>query len=271
MFLTRAFKEKFKSMENKKEKINIIGYGFVGQATGIGLKRLGYDVTAYDIVPKENIYKEKEFAEIPLIVNGELPISGIHIVCIADKNLDGGRQEIGHVIKVLDRLCKTGTVILRTTTLPRLLVSLKFDFYWVEFLHEKTAVKEFLNPEMLVVGRRNEKEFPFEKHFKPVYYCTPEEASHIKYLSNIWNAMRIAFVNEFGDNLINEGVKKEKVLDFFFKGQKYLKWGNAFGGHCLPKDTQAYSKEYPHLLSLLSVIEANKLHQEKYPDLESIY
>jgi len=255
----------------KKEKVNIIGYGFVGQAVGIGLKRLGYNVTAYDIVQKENIYKQNDFKEIPLIAGEELPDSGIHIVCIADKVLPDGRQEIGHIAKILDRLWGKGTLILRTTTLPKLLSGLKFDFYWVEFLHERTAIEEFLNPEVVVVGRRDSQKFPFEKKFNPVYYCSPEEASHIKYLSNIWNAMRIAFVNEFGDNLIDENVKKEKVLDFFFKKEKYLKWGNAFGGHCLPKDTQAYLKEHPNLLFLFATCRANEIHQKRCPNLDSIF
>ena len=257
------------------KKVNIIGYGYVGQATAIGLKRLGYNVVAYDIVPKENIYRQKDFEKIPLIVDKKLPDSGIHIVCIADKVLSDGRQEIRRIVGVLDKLWGKGTVILRTTILPRLLAGSKFDFYWVEFLHEKKAIKEFMNPEIVVVGRRTKKEFPFKKCFNPVYYCSPEEASHIKYLSNVWNAMRIAFVNEFGDNLISEKtkkkIKKERIIDFFFKKQKYLKWGNAFGGHCLPKDTRAYLKEYPHLLFLAATDKANKIHQKKYPNLDSIY
>lgn len=254
-----------------QEKVNIIGYGFVGQANAIGLRRLNYNVTAYDIREKENIYKEKEFNEIPLIIGERLPDSGINIVCIADKVLEDGRQEIGHIAKILDRLNGKGITILRTTMLPRLIVNLKFNFYWVEFLHERKAVEEFMNPEIVVVGRRTEEKFPFEKNFSPIYYCTPEEASHIKYLSNIWNAMRIAFVNEFGDNLISEDIDKEGVLDFFFKKKKYLRWGNAFGGHCLPKDTRAYLKEYPNLLFLEATTKANQIHQEIYPNLESIY
>ena len=258
-------------MDDVKKQVNIIGYGFVGQATGIGLKRLGYNVSAYDICDKENIYKTEDFETIPLIVGNNLPDSGINIVCIADKTLDDGSQEINHVVKVLEKLSGKGILILRTTTLPKLVDSLKFDFYWVEFLHEKKAIEEFMNPEIMVVGRRVKKNFPFEDNFHSIHYCSPREASHIKYLSNIWNAMRIAFVNEFGDNLTEENIKEENILGFFFKNQKYLKWGNAFGGHCLPKDVDAYCKEYPNLLFLQATKKANKVHQKKYPNLDSIY
>lgn len=250
-------------------KVNIIGYGFVGQANAIGLKRLGFDVIAYDIKSKDNIYSQKEFNEIPLKTNGELPEYGINIICIADKNFEDGRQEVGHIAKVLEALAGRGTVILRTTMLPRFLSGLRFDFYWPEFLHEKTAVEEFLKPDKVVVGRRMQEAFPFEKHFNPIYYCSPEEASHIKYLHNIWNALRIAFINEFGDNLIKENIVQEKILDYFFKKEKYLKWGNAFSGHCLPKDTQAYCREYPDLLVLESLIKTNKIHKDKYPELDN--
>lgn len=250
------------------EKINIIGYGFIGQATAIGLKRLGYEVFAYDIKPKENIYQEKDFNEIPLKTEGKLPEAGINIICIADKYLEDGTQKVDHVIEALNKLESKGALILRTTMLPRHLSEVKFDFYWPEFLHERTAIEEFLSSGRIVVGRRNGEEFPFKKDFGDIFYCKPEEASHIKYLSNIWNSLRIAFINEFGDNLIKENIDKKQVIDFFFQGEKYLKWGNAFGGHCLPKDTEAYIKEHPDLLILDSVIKSNKKHKEQYPELD---
>jgi len=250
-------------------KINIIGYGFVGQANAIGFKRLGYEVEAFDIKEKENIYNEKEFNDISLKTKGELPDAGINIVCIADKNPEDGRQEVGHIAKTLEDLKGRGTVILRTTVLPGLFSDLRFDLYWPEFLHEKAAIKDFLNPDRVVVGRRGDQRFPFEQHFKPVYYCSPEEASHIKYLHNIWNALRIAFVNEFGDNLIKGNINQERVLDYYFEKEKYLKWGNAFSGHCLPKDSQAYCREYPGLLILEALIRTNKIHKDKYPELDN--
>lgn len=245
-------------------RINLIGWGMVGQATGIGLKKLGYDVRAYDIQHKANVYKQKEFNEIPISISGGIPQEGINIVCIADRVKDGV-QSVEHIKPILNKL--KSPIILRTTILPNRLRELKFDFYWPEFLHVRKAIEEFLNPDISVVGRRTNKPFPFDKDFKP-YYCTPEEASHIKYLSNYWNALRIAFINELGDILLEEGINMENVIDYFFKGQKYLKWGNGFGGFCLPKDTEAYFGEYPMLSICDSAIMANKKHQKDHPELE---
>jgi UDP-glucose 6-dehydrogenase len=245
---------------------NIIGFGFVGQATGISLSKMGHTVHVYELVEKKNIYKDDEFDEIAQII-GEIPNSGTSIVCIKDKTLSSGKQNIAPLKKVLEKL--KGTIILRTTILPRLLKELKFDFYWPEFLHERKALEEFMNPQFTVVGRRGKENFPI-KGIKNINYFTPEEASHIKYLSNIWNAMRIAFVNEFGDNLKQEKVNKDKVIDFFFKKEKYLKWGNAYGGHCLPKDVKAYLREYG-LLFTKATDKANSIHYKKYPKLKCVY
>ncbi|OGZ72564.1 MAG: hypothetical protein A2908_01685 [Candidatus Staskawiczbacteria bacterium RIFCSPLOWO2_01_FULL_38_12b] len=250
-----------------EQKINIIGYGFVGQATAIGLTKLGYQVTAYDISQKENIYNAQEFKKIDLKIGNILPGEGINIICIADKTLDDGKQEISHVIEVINSLHGKGVTILRTTVLPGFFSNNNVDFYWPEFLLERNAIDDFMNPGIIVVGRKDGKKFPFEDHFS-VYYCTPKEASHIKYLHNIWNALRIAFVNEFGDNLIKEDINKQKVIDFFFRKEKYLRWGNAFGGHCLPKDIKAYSFEYPEILSLPAVMKSNKIHKDTYPELD---
>lgn len=261
-------------MRNKNKKVNIIGYGFVGQANAIGLKRLGYDVAAFDIQEKENIYGVEEFNEIPLTVGEELPDSGTHIICIKEKHFkDKGKriQEVGHIARVLHELKGKGTVILRTTALPRFIATLPFDFYWVEFLHERIAIADFLNPELMIVGRRRDIEFPFVEEFPNIYYSTPEEASHIKYLWNIWNAKRISFVNEFGHNLKEEGIDMDRVLKPIFQDQKYLRWGSAFGGNCLPKDTEAYLAEYPDLLHLRATIKANNIHKKRYPDLEPTY
>mgnify|MGYP001583025954 CR=1 FL=1 len=268
-------------MTLKEKKINIVGYGYVGQATAIGLKKLGYDnIFAYDLIKKENLYNSDIFKEIKFSEHNDYidDINSIHIICVSDKSRKSGKQNMKDVSELLTFLNvenkkrhSENLIILRTTVVPNFLKKLEFDFYWVEFLREKNAILDFLNPEYFVVGRRYENKFPFERDFeRKVHYCIPEEASHIKYLSNIWNSLRIAFVNEFGDNLIDERVNKKDVLDFFFKEKKYMKWGNAFGGHCLPKDSKAYSSQYK-LKILRALIKSNEIHHKKYPNLESIY
>ena len=51
----------------------------------------------------------------------------------------------------------------------------------------------------------------------------------IKYLSNLYNAIRIAFVNEFGDMIGRPSTSEElgnitRVVDFMFDGRSYLRF-----------------------------------------------
>jgi len=143
-----------------------------------------------------------------------------------------------------------GNVILRSTIVPGHLASLDFDFYVPEFLHEKKAVEECMQPHYFILGKRSDKKWPsffdvWDKTAVKVFHGTPEEASYIKYLSNIWNALRIAFVNEFGNAVALPHDKEnlaqtEKIVDFFFERKGYMRYGRSYGGHCLPKDTHAF-------------------------------
>jgi UDP-glucose 6-dehydrogenase len=159
---------------------------------------------------------------------------------------------------------------------PGHLASLDFDFYIPEFLHEKKAVEECMAPHYFILGTRNDKKWPsffdiWNQKAVKVFQGTPEEASYIKYLSNIWNAMRIAFVNEFGnaialptnkDNL----AKTEKIVDFFFERKSYLRYGRSYGGHCLPKDTHAFltwhAKQGRNVSLLSGMHESNLAHRK---------
>src|SRR3989344_1316583 len=108
-----------------------------------------------------------------------------------------------------------------------------------------------------------------------VFKGTPEEASYIKYLSNIWNALRIAFVNEFGDSIAlpenqQQREKIERIIDFFFEEKSYLRYGRAFGGHCLPKDSRAFAawkNEAAPSVLLDALCKSNDLHQQ----IENLY
>jgi GDP-mannose 6-dehydrogenase len=128
----------------------------------------------------------------------------------------------------------------------------------------------------LVIGRRTNKPEPkflaaWEQHAYKVFRGTPEEASHIKYLSNLWNAVRIAFVNEFGDSIRTPRTQDdvasiERVVDFVFDGKFYQRYGVSFGGHCLPKDMRAYIWEQSLKGKRMPLLEgayaANLAHKE---------
>ena len=135
--------------------------------------------------------------------------------------------------------------------LPELLPQIHFDFYLPEFLHEKYAIEECMNPHLFVIGDAGKgKDRPnlftlIENRSYRIFSGTPREASYVKYLSNIWNALRISFVNEFGDIVSGENKQDDsadRVIDFLFQKKSYVRYGREYGGHCLPKDVLAFWK-----------------------------
>ncbi len=265
----------------KNEKIIIIGFGWVGQANALALAKIGYQVFCYDVVKPPHFYEDKysglynsiKWLGAPLSEDGP---NACYLVCVGDKVKEDGAQDISLIKKALNLVKNAqGTVILRSTILPQHLKSLKFDYYVPEFLHEKKAVEEVLDPFYFVVGQRNTTAVQpallknFESRAKKIFHGTPEQASYIKYLSNVWNALRIAFVNEFG-NIIKIPKTKahreeiEKIIDFVFEKNAYLRYGRSFGGHCLPKDLMAITgiNKNKNVSILKAAFESNEFHKE---------
>ena len=265
---------------NALEKIVIVGYGWVGQANALALTQMGYPVFYYDIVPPVYKYESEFYGKVKALPelleeDGE---NTWYIVSVGDRVKDG-EQDISLIKKALDNLSSAkGKVVLRSTVLPQSLKSLPFDFYVPEFLHEKHAMEECLHPFYFVIGRKNKKlsEPSFfskwELNSRKTFRGSPEQASYVKYLSNVWNAVRVAFINEFG-NLIQEPADKNKiaeiddVIDFIFEKRHYLRYGKSFGGHCLPKDLSAFytmhAKNNGDIPLLQAAFLSNELHKKK--------
>ncbi len=274
----------------KKEKIVIVGYGWVGQANALALVKMGYPVWFYDKAENPTIHYTDEsetYLEIKRANSiAEVDTSGTwFIVCVGDRVSEEGEQDITLIKSATDALKGIqGSVILRSTVLPQKLHELAFDLYMPEFLHEKNAVDECLNPFYFVLGTKGNNSLPvfakeWEQRAYKVFRGTPEEASHIKYLSNIWNSIRIAFVNEMGDSIGNpktkDDVKKiEQILDFVFERKSYLRYGQAFDGHCLPKDTRAYigasQKDGKNVDLLVGAYTSNEHHKKIQESLKTL-
>ena len=274
----------------EKEKIIIIGFGWVGQANALALLLDGYEVRFYDV--NEPIKHYSKYADLyQKIRKLKDPLefddgNAVYIVCVGDRVDEDGNQDITGIEKALDLLKNTkGTVILRSTILPSKLKNLEFDIYMPEFLHEKAAIKECINPQYVVVAKKNndarEPSFVeiWRKRSVKMIDATPEDASHIKYLSNTWNAVRIAFTNEFGCSITEpmntETISRiDTILNFILENKAYMRFGCSFGGHCLTKDILAYAtwaKKNRHSVSLLDgAINSNNEHQareQKYSHL----
>jgi UDPglucose 6-dehydrogenase len=121
------------------------------------------------------------------------------------------------------------------------------------FLRQGTAISDFLRPERVVIGTRNERAAArMRKLYRPVYptetpiiETTVETAELIKYASNAFLAVKIGFANEMANLCDRIGADVEVVTNAMGLdrriGSEFLHAGPGYGGACLPKDTKVLS------------------------------
>lgn len=119
-----------------------------------------------------------------------------------------------------------------------------------EFLREGSAVQDFMEPSLLVVGGSEQAAVqrvadlyaPLGVSASLVSLGTAEM---IKYACNAFHAIKISFANEVGSLSERLGIDAQEVMSTLCQDVKlnisptYLKPGFAFGGSCLPKDLRA--------------------------------
>jgi UDPglucose 6-dehydrogenase len=120
-----------------------------------------------------------------------------------------------------------------------------------EFLREGSAIDDFLHPERVVIGSRDQRAIdkmlevysPLRVADVPFVITNVETAELIKYASNAFLATKISFINEVATLSEALGADVEVVargmgLDSRI-GPKFLHPGPGFGGSCFPKDARA--------------------------------
>ena len=147
-----------------------------------------------------------------------------------------------------------------------------------EFLREGTAVYDYRNPPKTVIGeidaRSGEVLAGLYAHLQaPLIRTSVETAEMVKYVDNVWHAVKVAFANEIGNICKPLNIDSHEVMGIFCQDTKlnlspyYLKPGFAFGGSCLPKDLRALSYKAKALdldLPLLaSVIPSNEIQIDR--------
>ncbi len=213
--------------------------------------------------------------------NGKLDLKGIKHVC----------EQIGAVLKTKNafHIVATRSTILPGTTADVITPALEaasgkkagIDFGVAtnpEFLREGSAIKDFLNPPMTVLGVNDPES---EAVMRDLYSWVPAElfavpvyaAEMVKYACNSFHALKVAFANEIGTLCKHAGVDTESVTKIFLSDKQlnisayYLNPGFAFGGSCLPKDVRALAylgKELDCKLPLIeSILPSNNEHIER--------
>lgn len=220
----------------------------------------------------------------PSLRNGKLDLAAINKVC----------AEIG---AVLARKNGFHTVVIRSTILPGTTNSVIIpileaesgkragkDFavcFNPEFLREGTAVADFFNPTMTVLGSDHSQTLDVIHQLYlwapgKIFTTSAVNAEMVKYVCNAFHALKVSFANEVGTLCNHLGVDPAEVMEIFASDDKlniskaYLRPGFAFGGSCLPKDLRALTykaKELDLRVPLLdSILPSNQEHIERAVD-----
>ena len=146
-----------------------------------------------------------------------------------------------------------------------------------EFLREGTAVQDYYNPAITVLGGDHETSLKtmgdvYKDVNAPIEYVGIEVAEVIKYVNNSFHALKITFANEVGNICKKLNIDSHKVMDLFCKDDHlnispyYFKPGFAYGGSCLPKDLKGLKTiAYDNYLSspvLNSIEESNSIQKQ---------
>lgn len=151
-----------------------------------------------------------------------------------------------------------------------------------EFLREGSAIRDFEHPPFTVIGefdaRAGDVLLSAYSHLpSAVHRLRPDEASMVKYASNNFHAIKVAFANEIGAVSERLGVDGQRVMQVFCEDRelnispRYLRPGFGFGGSCLPKDLRAINyvaKELDvHTPLLSNVLASNDAHIQRVVDI----
>lgn len=161
---------------------------------------------------------------------------GMHIIAIRSTVLPGTCDKVAEIIEVASgKKRNQGFAIVDNP----------------EFLREGSAVKDYFNPPLTLIGSDNI--FAAEK-MSLLYNCLPGEviitdlkvAEIMKYVNNTYHALKISFANEVGNVCSALEIDSHQVMDIFCKDKQlnisnyYFKPGFAYGGSCLPKDLKGF-------------------------------
>lgn len=241
-------------------KIQIIGAGTVGRATGEALSRFGHRIIFYDIDKEKILELHSKGLEV-----SEKPVSqaDIHFICTPESVVE----------KVVDQLAKfDGLIVIRSSVLPGTTTRLtekhgKHISHNPEFLRAAMASWDSLNPDRIVIGEccKNHGDV-LEKLYKPlrapIVRVDPTTSEIIKLASNATLSTYISFWNEIHNicNIIEVNshvVGKVSSMDRRISEYGASMHGKAFGGACLPKDLDhliEFSEEKGYTPELLKAI-----------------
>jgi UDPglucose 6-dehydrogenase len=269
-------------------RIGVIGTGYVGLVTGTCFAESGNDVICIDI-NKEKIERLRH-GEIPIYEPGleelvrrncregrlsfttdlasALEKTVAIFVGVGTPQAEDGSANLSAIWSVIDGIrehAKDSKLVVIKSTVPVGTNTKAFERLNTgkikhraasnpEFLKEGCAIDDFMKPDRVVVGVREEESAnllrelyaPFLRNEHPFLVMDPESSEMTKYVANAMLATKISFINEMANlcerlgadiNDVRRGIGHDKRIGF-----QFLFPGVGYGGSCFPKDVRAMSR-----------------------------
>ncbi|MEK7479042.1 MAG: hypothetical protein AAB634_00695 [Patescibacteria group bacterium] len=237
-------------MSNAKEKIGIIGLGYVGTPIRQWFRGRGYEVFAYDTFKHIGSVEEVNCADV------------IFVAVPTPFHEDGRGHDDSAVRESLEHIKDGKVVVIKSTVVPGSTKKFQEEYpektilFNPEFLRAKFAEEDYLHPNIQVVGYASDMgkeiapkilELLPKADFSEI--ITSTEAEVLKYWVSSYLATRVVFANEIYDlcNALGDadynavknclthdpriGNSHWDVLDDGYRG---------YSGACFPKDVQAF-------------------------------
>jgi len=230
-------------------KIAVIGTGYVGLTTSIGLASLGHKVIGYDLDPAK--VEMLQAGQLPIhepglgeiltagIESGNLQITSVLseavseadfvFTCVPTPQDEDGSADLSYVISAsaaMKEFLKPGAVVVTKSTVPVGSAQVVEDAIGhsdvdvasnPEFLREGAAVHDFNHPDRIVVGARSTEVAQkvmdlYSKIDCPKILTSQATAELIKYASNSFLAIKLSYVNDIAALCEAVGADSQEVL-----------------------------------------------------------
>lgn len=309
-------------------KIAIVGTGYVGLVSGTCFAEMGIDVTCVDVdankiegllqgkIPiyepglDELVLRNTREGRLHFTTDLSQCIDDVEIVFSAvgtppDEDGSADLQYVLSVARTFGRHIKKYTILVTKSTVPvgtarkvkkvieeeleKRGENIPFDVASnPEFLKEGAAIKDFMSPDLVVVGVESEQARekmsrlyrPFLLNNFRVIFTDIPSAEMIKYAANSMLATRISFMNDIANlcelvgadvNMVRKGIGSDSRI-----GSKFLYPGCGYGGSCFPKDVKALirtAEKAGYTMKVLHAVEEVNEAQKQvlYRKLEKYY
>ena len=305
-------------INTSRMRITIIGTGYVGLVTGACFAEMGNKVICVDqdkvkieglksgiipifepsLKPMVNESYQKGVLAFTTSIDEAINETEIIFIAVGTPQDEDGSADLTHVLKVAKEIGEKMNhplIVVDKSTVPvgtadkvraaiqsaldRRNEDIEFDVVSnPEFLKEGSAIKDFMQPDRVVIGSENESSTnvlkalyrPFTINRERFIQMDIKSAEMTKYAANAFLATKISFMNEMSNicervgadvNMVRMGIGSDNRI-----GYKFIYPGCGYGGSCFPKDIKALGKTAEnsgYTANILQAVEKVNTHQKR--------